>query len=1767
MPLFPDKNAIPSWPTKMGKRWGNGMCQGTDRSIWLYRKVPLGPVDDAVDTGSMLGVADPMMAAFRELEYLTRARVTRRRVAKSMYREVHLLLVNVPKLYVPDDEQPLKGFLSHQHPRQMVDNRLLLFGVKIKDDLGSSGGWKGRIDSVVSTFSEDGVPMEDFTADHGQVERATRRAGLLTPTQEDFMLADAWWNLGRNADTPTLPHDDHLHVFSSHGAMSTAWQVEESGEPCEEWPKLPGHHKLAMLAYRSLEFTSRAADAPAARWVSAIRMQGAAAVSVRGLIEPARVTRDELRRNRNRFRSDSRELQAADKLERAEMEETSASLQDREAEYSKEGAEPTLIDASVIVALNGADESGRFDATGITPDSASWSNMLGIQDRALDETMLCSDVRSNPLLKDVPVATIAYSGLPSLSVVGDREGALLGFTERDHQPAYISHEAAYEGDSLPILLVAGATGSGKACSLGTPIPVPVSEECPDGWSTFGQIAVGDQVYGRDGRTTTVKFVTETDHDPDLYLVELSDGQTFKANDEHQWVVETWTDRHSHKTPTRQTAIAAWDEAVKRVEKLESYATTLEPGHRSSIQGVFEVAQQILGDGCPWSTWSGVRHALGFVEVPYQMVPATEMGFRPGQPVESFDTATALKGLSVRIQQSYRVRPSAERSERGMTTGEMFAEGVRGSSGLKFSIKLPEPFDAPEADLPVDPYVLGAWLGDGSRNESVIASARVGKCVDPETSISDQDHMLSFLRDAGYEATPRPANPDYVIGVKGLVAGLREAGVLGNKHIPATYLRASKTQRLALLQGIVDTDGTVAKNGEVKVGMTDEALIEDVLELVRSLGIKAKLRRSENRIPANKAQREAGITENQPSDKDMVWVEFYTDRQVARLPRKFRGLPTKISPRSNRLFVKKITPIEPEPVRCIQVDNGDHVFLAGGFVPHLNTMVLLYLAWQWAQMDPSIPQVVVDPKALTLDTRVPTPDGWKTVGRMEIGDQVFDRHGKPCNVTGVSRLFTAEETRLYEFVLDDGQVVRADQNHRWVVLDANARRQMAMHGAASDEVYVREMSTEDLLAAGVKCPRGQSNFSIPVAKAVKCPTAELPVEPYLLGAWLGDGSSRSKEIYCGDQDLEAMTANLAAVWPSLRVWREGGVNVISCGRDVSTCQYGHDDYVTVNRGDRLVQRCQTCESQYQESYRSGAVHDRGQISNPSLHHLLKDAGVLGDKHIPARYLTASHEQRVALLQGLMDTDGTVKRRGDLRITLCNEKLARGVLDLVRGLGHKATFWEGPAVISEGGVRRTVCREYVLTFRTHQPVFRLPRKRERQPKTTPVRSRNIYIKEIRPVASEAARCIQVDSPDHTYLVGDFVVTHNTGSDHTDAIEAAGGRVFSLDDLTRSDGVFDPLRFSGNAQAGVEIATSMLLQVDPWPTDRKRHEAELQVALKYGVDNGAKCIGQALRLAQEADLASDELINPVFRLLESSSFFRACVGMDPEGEGLRISNGISLIKVGNTHLDLPQPGKDPETMNQRIAVALVRMMVFGSAMAMTDRHGVLHFDEAWVAMAGGATEMERLGRLARSQTVLPVLYTQRVSDAVNNGLAGYISRGLIMHISDPEEAEAACALFKLEPGLRVPRITQAAVTGGSTADIEGKPEWSSLKALKDPRTGKVLRGSVAIYRDLAGRAVPVTVTLPPEFLALASTNPVDIKAKKLVRAEFEERQGQKAAALRSEELGSEEHRRMAQSGSRDVGSDVPLDPGEDLGRPRRGTAGAGVEVADDLDEVFSA
>jgi phage terminase large subunit-like protein len=149
-----------------------------------------------------------------------------------------------------------------------------------------------------------------------------------------------------------------------------------------------------------------------------------------------------------------------------------------------------------------------------------------------------------------------------------------------------------------------------------------------------------------------------------------------------------------------------------------------------------------------------------------------------------------------------------------------------------------PLVLPERVLPIDPYVLGAWLGDGTSRSAQIT------CADEE--------IIKRIRSAGLPVRPLPSSDNgkaltYSLsdgnkqGRNGLISKLKALDLLQNKHIPVEYFIASKQQRYDLLRGILDTDGTISKAGQISLTLKSKRLIKDVLILVRTLGIKANLK--------------------------------------------------------------------------------------------------------------------------------------------------------------------------------------------------------------------------------------------------------------------------------------------------------------------------------------------------------------------------------------------------------------------------------------------------------------------------------------------------------------------------------------------------------------------------------------------------------------------------------------------------------------------------------------------------------------------------------------------------------------------------------------------------------------------------------------------------------------------------------------------------------------------------------------------------------------
>jgi len=384
--------------------------------------------------------------------------------------------------------------------------------------------------------------------------------------------------------------------------------------------------------------------------------------------------------------------------------------------------------------------------------------------------------------------------------------------------------------------------------------------------------------------------------------------------------------------------------------------------------------------------------------------------------------------------------------------------------------------------------------------------------------------------------------------------------------------------------------------------------------------------------------------------------------------------------------------------------------------------------------------------LVISAPVATPNGWVPIGELQVGDLVFSEHGQLTEVVGISDY---EESLTWEVVFTDGASVRCDDQHLWKVRRLGTDEKGTWRNMTLNEI--RTQKTIGIKGNGrtgsptkritATCEpeekpwldsRGYPRYQIPVTQPVEYPETELPLDPYLLGALLGDGSLSSNNL------------SLCSADPEL----------------IERCS------LRLPEGYRFKQVAK---------YNYNISHVKGVLAGgkPSVvREILKTLGVYGktsiDKFIPKSYLIASIPDREALLQGLLDTDGTVASTGGVSFCTTSTSLGKDVTELVQSLGGIATQ-RTPRL-------NTYLNKYQERVRTTTPSFtlgiKLPdsikpfylnRKAQRYTPCTkylPCRS----IIDIRPSTVEKVRCIEVADTCHTFLTKDYIVSHNSAKSTT-------------------------------------------------------------------------------------------------------------------------------------------------------------------------------------------------------------------------------------------------------------------------------------------------------------------------------------------------------------------------------------------------------------------
>jgi hypothetical protein len=776
------------------------------------------------------------------------------------------------------------------------------------------------------------------------------------------------------------------------------------------------------------------------------------------------------------------------------------------------------------------------------------------------------------------------------------------------------------------------------------------------------------------------------------------------------------------------------------------------------------------------------------------------------------------------------------------------------------------------------------------------------------------------------------------------------------------------------------------------------------------------------------------------------------------------------------------------------------------------------------------------KALDVDTEIPTPAGLRRMGELQPGDHVFGADGRPTAVVAVSDVMTDRE--CWELTFSTGERIVADAEHLWVTETVAQRfrswtdrsvtrgrkpagtpqeiaavaalrgtlgttpttvrdvtRALGWAGSPRESsVYQRPLPAGPVTTreiASTLVARGKKNHAVRVMPGLQLPDADVPLDPYVLGAWLGDGHTDVPRLTTADQGILDRIA-------------EAGIEYV---------EQGHYLYHLRIPG----------------TYRQKGA---------GLTHVLRQLGVLGDKHIPASYLRGSEHQRRALLAGLLDTDGTASPAGgQVQYVSTNERLAADVQELVASLGYRSTLRKGRAR-PEG---RDVGPMWTVGFTTTDVVFGLDRKQRVHAERTvghPERTARRYVVDARRVSSRPVRCIQVANADGLYLAGrSFITTHNSTitrrmalglagygvqplvlgdlkPDYKDLIEALGGQVIQLGRGRGHLNVLDPgesreaaLRLTGSARQAIQadahgrrqtmVSALISIMRSQKPTDRE--ETIIDEALKVLDDRhqGTPVLRDLLAVVQEApervrnvalDRGSMDRYREITEGLEASLI--GLVGGGRLGEIFSEQTDNPMMMDRPVVFDVSNID-DSETSLQAAVLLACWSYGFGAvavAQALADagleprRHYYVILDELWRVLRAGQGMVDRvdaLTRLNRQRGVGMAMISHTMSDlqALANEEDRMKARGFV--------ERSGMAILGGLPRAEMQQLTSVIPMSQEEQDMligwQDPPAW-------DPQTGEEAappgRGNFLI--KVGGRpGIPVHVDLTTVEREINDTN----------------------------------------------------------------------------------
>ncbi len=350
------------------------------------------------------------------------------------------------------------------------------------------------------------------------------------------------------------------------------------------------------------------------------------------------------------------------------------------------------------------------------------------------------------------------------------------------------------------------------------------------------------------------------------------------------------------------------------------------------------------------------------------------------------------------------------------------------------------------------------------------------------------------------------------------------------------------------------------------------------------------------------------------------------------------------------------------------------------------------------------------KSICVDALVHTPDGWKRIGDIKVGDKVTTPDNGIATVTGV---FPQGELDLYKVIFEDGRWVEASADHLWEIHHRHWRGKYKPGVSRAGKAKPRILTTEQLKA---QIESNKGKFGVRLIKPVSKPKKNLPVHPYVLGVLLGDITISSEEVIDRFRKLLPEECELVL------------------HRDRKTV---YEYYIRPKNGEKKI------------------IKD-----------FLKKIGLFGkrawEKFIPEEYLESDIKDRLELMRGLLDTDGYVNKNGAVIYTATSKQLAKDFQRLAWSLGCIAYIKERQKKYTLNGERKNGRLSYNITIRAYdnpRDLITRPDRRERLPVNYAYKDMKLGVKEIVYSRKAEAVCIKIDTEDGLFITDNYIVTHNT------------------------------------------------------------------------------------------------------------------------------------------------------------------------------------------------------------------------------------------------------------------------------------------------------------------------------------------------------------------------------------------------------------------------